>query len=152
MPDSENDPSMEEEAFRQSILSEIAERKTKNPKDWHTYFNNFRQYAPDPTMPGGSMWRWMIGQLPEGGNRRIVDKRFSALRRSQTALEFQETVDKVIEELGLKDQLTELMRRYQEAERRTEEQDQRLQELQEALIPVFIKLRYIGYTQTDLIT
>ncbi len=117
-------------SLKEIIENEIDESKKKYGNQWVIeFFNNFN------------------GHLPGGYKRRGIqdfndwDERFSETLRKQSLKEFHRTIDKVSEELGINQQeIIDIQKTLQEKNNFSV-----YEKLFELCIPIYVKLREMGY-------
>ncbi len=92
----------------------------------------------------------LLDRKPQG-NRRSPSRNFSQLRRRQTWREFYATIDRVLQELGIYEQVKELNRRESETEpgrlhyQRQKPQEDNFEGICTLIYPAYMRLRELGY-------
>lgn len=92
----------------------------------------------------------LVDRKPQG-NRRSPSRNFSKLRRSQTWREFYATIDGVLQELGIYEEVKELNQREPESEsvqpvyQRQRPREDNYERICTLVHPAYVKLRQLGY-------
>ncbi len=114
--------------LKQQIEREIEQARTQRGKEWGRYYlNNF-----NGNLPGGYRRRYDPVSRAYASDTRASEK-----RRNQSLAGFWATIDDAIEEVGItQNQIIEARNRFD---------NEREWEMFDLVIPIYIKLRELGY-------
>lgn len=135
------------EETRRIVASEIAATKVTTPgrNKIVQYLVNFECWLPNGL---NRKFSDKLGQMEDTLEEKgYASKENSSLRVRQTDRQFYETVDKVLIAEGFD---PEVMKTWQGNKEWFDDMDQ--YELREKILPVYIRLRAMGYTEADLNT
>lgn len=124
---------------------------TDNPKCYTDILNNFHNYLPlgweRQIAQTGSMHlgKKYLDKTPEEAFGEYSQS-YSPLFRTHTYKHFFETIDTILNELGIYDKVVEL----QQEKNKTRETFNIVEQLYKITAPAYKKLRQMGYTQHDL--
>ena len=122
--------------LKEIIEAEVRTYKDEMGSEWYVpFYNNF-----DGLLPGGYKRDEVYAQMY---GFRSKDSKF----RQQTLGEFYEVVDKIIEELGMTpEEIVESRKKAREPDNPSE----RDLSFWDKILPIYIKLREMGYSESDL--